>query len=107
MYSININGKVYQTDKDKSLMDYLRDDLRLVSVKNGCNEGACGACSVLKDGRVVKSCITKLSKCDGKNIVTIEGLTDREKDIYSYAFAKCGAVQCGFCTPGMIICAKV
>lgn len=106
MYSLNINGVVYETDKDKSLMDYLRDELKLISVKNGCDEGACGACSIIADGKVVKSCVMKLSKFEGKKIVTVEGLSDREKDVYSYAFAKAGAVQCGFCIPGMVICAK-
>lgn len=106
MYSLNINGKVYETEQDKSLMNYLRDDLHLTSVKNGCNEGACGACSLLVDGKVVKSCVMKLSRFAGKNIVTVEGLSDREKAVYSYSFAKAGAVQCGFCIPGMVISAK-
>lgn len=106
MYTLNVNGENYQTDKDKSLMDYLRDDLGLTSVKNGCGEGACGACSILLDGKQFKSCMLKVSKCEGKKIITLEGLNDREKAVYSYAFAKCGAVQCGFCTPGMIISAK-
>ncbi len=106
MYSLNINGKTYVIEQDKSLMDYLRDDLRLTSVKNGCNEGACGACSILVDGKVVKSCVMKVSKFAGKNIVTAEGLSDREKDVYGYSFAKAGAVQCGFCIPGMVISAK-
>lgn len=106
MYSLNINGKVYEIEKDKSLMDFLRDDLNFTSVKNGCDEGACGACSILVDGKVVKSCVMKVSRFVGKNIVTVEGLSDREKEVYSYAFAKAGAVQCGFCIPGMIISAK-
>lgn len=106
MYSLNINNDVYEVEKDKSLMDFLRDDLRLTSVKNGCDEGACGACSILVDGKVVKSCVMKVSKFIGKKIVTVEGLSKKEKDVYSYAFAKVGAVQCGFCIPGMIICAK-
>jgi selenium-dependent xanthine dehydrogenase len=106
MYSLNINGKVYEVEQDKSLMNYLRDDLHLTAVKNGCDEGACGACSILVDGKVVKSCVMKVSKFVGKKIVTVEGLSDREKEVYSYAFAKSGAVQCGFCIPGMIISAK-
>lgn len=106
MYSLNINGNMYEVEQDKSLMNYLRDDLNLTSVKNGCDEGACGACSILVDGKVVKSCVMKLSKFVGKKILTVEGLSKREKDVYSYAFAKAGAVQCGFCIPGMVICAK-
>ncbi|MGD9569224.1 MAG: selenium-dependent xanthine dehydrogenase [Sedimentibacter sp.] len=106
MYSLNINGQVHEVNQDKSLMNFLREDLHLTSVKNGCNEGACGACSILVDGKVVKSCVMKVSKFVGKNIVTVEGLSDNEKEVYSYAFAKVGAVQCGFCIPGMIISAK-
>ncbi|HCX63509.1 MAG TPA: selenium-dependent xanthine dehydrogenase, partial [Clostridiales bacterium] len=106
MYLLNINGNTYEIEQDKKLMDYLRDDLHLTSVKNGCNEGACGACSILVDGKVVKSCVMKVSKFAGKEIITIEGLTEREKDVYSYAFGKAGAVQCGFCIPGMVISAK-
>ncbi|MDD2495028.1 MAG: selenium-dependent xanthine dehydrogenase [Tissierellia bacterium] len=106
MYSLNINNNIYEVEKDKNLMDYLREDLSLTSVKNGCKEGACGACSIIVDGKVIKSCVMKVSRFEGKKIITVEGLSDREKDVYSYAFAKCGAVQCGFCIPGMIICAK-
>lgn len=106
MYLLNINGNNYEIEQDKKLMDYLRDDLHLTSVKNGCNEGACGACSILVDGKVVKSCVMKVSKFVGKEIITVEGLTEREKDVYSYAFGKSGAVQCGFCIPGMVISAK-
>ncbi|NLT95858.1 MAG: selenium-dependent xanthine dehydrogenase [Clostridia bacterium] len=106
MYTLNVNGQVYQTDKDKSLLDYLREDLGLTSVKNGCGEGACGACTILLDGKAFKACLLKVSKCEGKKIITIEGLSEREKAVYGYAFAKCGAVQCGFCTPGMIMSAK-
>nr|WP_312577346.1 selenium-dependent xanthine dehydrogenase [Sedimentibacter sp.] len=106
MYSLNVNGNVYEVENDKSLMNYLRDDLGLTAVKNGCDEGACGACSVIADGKVIRACIMKLSKVEGKKIITLEGLTQREKDVYSYAFAKCGAVQCGYCIPGMVISAK-
>ena len=95
MYSLNVNGNSYEVENDKSLMSYLRDDLGLTAVKNGCDEGACGACSVIADGKVIRACIMKLSKVEGKKIITVEGLTQREKDVYSYAFAKCGAVQCG------------
>jgi len=106
MYTLNVNGNVCKVENDKNMMDYLRDDLRLTSVKNGCNQGACGACSIIADGKVVRACTMKISKLEGKEIVTVEGLTEREKDVYCYAFAKCGAVQCGFCIPGMIISVK-
>ena len=93
-------------EEDKRLMDYLRDDLRLTGTKDGCSAGACGACTILIDGKKVKACIGKVSQMEGKSIITIEGLTEREKEVYVYAFAECGAVQCGFCIPGMIISAK-
>lgn len=106
MYTLFINGTRYLIDKDKPLMDYLRDDLRLTSVKDGCSEGACGACTVLVDGKLVKACIQKVSKFDGKSVTTVEGLSDREKEVYVYAFGIEGAVQCGFCIPGMVLAAK-
>jgi len=106
MYNITINGKKYQTDKNVALLDYLRDTLKLKGTKNACGQGSCGSCSVIVDGKLTRSCITKIEKLDKKNIVTIEGLTKNEKEVYSYSFAKCGAVQCGFCIPGMVMAAK-
>jgi len=87
-------------------MHFLRDDLRLTSVKEGCGEGACGTCMVLVDGKTMRACIPAVSKLEGKNVITVEGLSEREKEVYAYAFAAMGAVQCGFCIPGMIISAK-
>ncbi|MEE3482420.1 MAG: 2Fe-2S iron-sulfur cluster-binding protein, partial [Lachnospiraceae bacterium] len=107
MYHITVNGKEYTADEDKRLMDFLREDLDLTSVKNGCGQGACGACMVIMDGQKVRSCLRKISDCDGRSIVTLEGLSEREEQVYSYAFASAGAVQCGYCTPGMVISAKV
>jgi aldehyde oxidoreductase len=106
MLTIHVNGKDYQIEQDKKLMRFLRDDLRLLSVKDGCSQGACGTCTVLVDGKATRACIPMISKVEGKSIVTMEGLSDREKEVYSYAFAKAGAVQCGFCIPGMVISAK-
>jgi aerobic-type carbon monoxide dehydrogenase small subunit (CoxS/CutS family) len=106
MFHLVINGAEHTIEYDKKLMDYLRDDLRLCSVKDGCGEGACGACTVLVDGKPVKACVQKLSKFEGKSIVTVEGLSDREKEVYVYAFGKVGAVQCGFCIPGMVLAGK-
>ncbi|MFL0267096.1 selenium-dependent xanthine dehydrogenase [Candidatus Clostridium radicumherbarum] len=106
MFHVNINGKDYQSDTDKVLMDFLRDDLKITSVKNGCKEGACGTCSVIVDGKTVRACIQRLSKLEGKKIQTIEGFTEREREVFVYAFAAAGAVQCGFCIPGMVICGK-
>ncbi|MGV8981250.1 selenium-dependent xanthine dehydrogenase [Clostridium sp.] len=106
MFNFIVNGNVVKADGDKKLITFLREDLNLTSVKNGCSEGACGTCMVLVDGIAKKACILKTSKLVDKNIITVEGLTDREKDVYGYAFMESGAVQCGFCTPGMVISAK-
>lgn len=106
MYNFFVNGNKIEMDEDKKLITFLREDLNLVSVKNGCSEGACGTCMVLVDGIAKKSCILKTSKIENKHIITVEGMTDREKDVYGYAFMEAGAVQCGFCTPGMVISAK-
>lgn len=101
-----LNGNLIETDVEKTLLRFLRDDLNIKSVKDGCSEGACGSCSVLIDGVSKRSCIVKLSNLNGKRVTTVEGLSDYEKQVYVYCFAKAGAVQCGFCTPGMIISAK-
>ncbi|MGB4660165.1 MAG: selenium-dependent xanthine dehydrogenase, partial [Mobilitalea sp.] len=106
MFTVNINDKEYQSEIDMPLMDFLRDVLRITSVKNGCKEGACGTCSVIADGKTIRACILKLSKIEGKKIQTIEGFTERERAVFGYAFAAAGAVQCGFCIPGMVICGK-
>ena len=106
MSIVNINGQEYHWDTDMALMDYLRDVLGITSVKNGCKEGACGTCTVIIDGKTARACIQKLSRLEGKKIQTIEGFTEREKEVFSYAFAACGAVQCGFCIPGMFISGK-
>ncbi|MDO4547093.1 MAG: selenium-dependent xanthine dehydrogenase [Clostridia bacterium] len=106
MITLRVNGVEYTSQRDMPLIDFLREELRLTSVKNGCGEGACGTCTVLVDGKKVKACISRLSKFDGKSITTVEGLTKRERDVYVYCFGQTGAVQCGFCIPGMVICAK-
>lgn len=106
MWKVKVNGVVHEITEDKKLLAYLRDELRLTSVKDGCSEGACGTCTIIIDGKTVKSCIFPVSKYDGKEIITVEGLTEREKDVYVYAFGQTGAVQCGFCIPGMVMAAK-
>ncbi len=106
MFTLNVNGKTYTANHDKKLLAFLRDDLRLTAAKDGCSEGACGACTVLVDGKKVKACIPKISTLEGKSILTVEGLSQREKDVYTHCFAEAGAVQCGFCIPGMVISAK-
>ncbi len=106
MYSIEINGSIVETDRSKNLLEYLRDDLDLTSAKNGCREGACGTCMVLVDGRAVKACVLKTDRVAGKKVTTLEGLSERERDVFAYAFTETGAVQCGFCIPGMVMSAK-
>ena len=105
MFTFTVNGKSVSTDKEEKLITFLREELLLTSVKNGCSEGACGTCTILIDGKATKACVQKTSKMEGRSVVTCEGLTEREKDVYAYAFTHCGAVQCGFCTPGIIMSA--
>ena len=94
------------TSEDKPLLRYLRDDLHLHSVKDGCSEGACGTCTIVVDGKAVKSCVLTTRRAVGKNIITTEGLSDAEKEAFVYAFGAMGSVQCGFCTPGMVMAGK-
>lgn len=98
MFTFQVNGKTVTTDREEKLIHFLREELGLTSVKNGCEQGACGTCTILIDGKATKACVQRTSKMEGKSVVTCEGLTDREKDVYAYAFTHCGAVQCGFCT---------
>ena len=106
MATFTVNGQTVQAEKNQKLIRFLRDELRLTSVKDGCSEGACGTCHVLIDGKATKACVPSTDKLEGKTILTVEGLSDWEKDVYTYAFGKAGAVQCGFCIPGMVISAK-
>ena len=106
MVTFELNGRVIQTDADKNLLSFLRKDMGIKSAKDGCSEGACGTCSVLIDGVSRRACTQSVKKLDGKRIVTVEGLSDYEKQVYAYCFAHAGAVQCGFCIPGMVISAK-
>lgn len=106
MFTFKVNGTSVTADKEQNLLTYLRDELRVTSVKDGCSEGACGTCTVLIDGKKIKACIPKLSSLVGKSIVTVEGLSPREKEVYVHCFAQAGAVQCGYCIPGMVISAK-
>ncbi|OAT86479.1 selenium-dependent xanthine dehydrogenase [Desulfotomaculum copahuensis] len=106
MYTINLNGKVYTTQEDINLLEYLREELHVTSLKNGCSEGVCGACMILVDGRAMRSCRLTTARVSGKQLLTVEGLSDFEKEVYARAFADAGAVQCGFCTPGMVISAR-
>ncbi|MGP1568877.1 MAG: selenium-dependent xanthine dehydrogenase [Peptoanaerobacter stomatis] len=105
-YSFTVNGNVIETDKDKSLLRFLRDDMKLKSVKDGCSQGACGTCTIIVDGKATRAWILTTKRAVGKNIITVEGLSDREKEAFVYAFGAKGAVQCGFCIPGMVISGK-
>jgi selenium-dependent xanthine dehydrogenase len=101
-----VNGKTVRAEKNQKLLRFLRDELRLTSVKDGCSEGACGTCHVLIDGKLTKACVPSTDKLAGKSVLTVEGLSDFEKEVYVHAFAEAGAVQCGFCIPGMVLAAK-
>lgn len=106
MSSFYVNGNMVRCEADMPLIRYLRDELKLTSVKDGCSEGACGTCTVIIDTKAVKACVQRTGRLEGKHIITTEGLTPFEKEAYVYAFGHAGAVQCGFCTPGMVMAAK-
>lgn len=104
--SFTVNNKKINTELNPltRLIDFLRDELKLTGTKEGCGEGECGACAVLMNGKVVNSCLIPIALCEGKEILTIEGYTETEKGkIVTKAFIDEGAVQCGFCTPGMVM----
>ena len=110
MNEITVNGKVHEipdSDLEMSLIEYLRNKLDLTGTKNGCNIGVCGACTVLIDGSTKRSCVVKLKKAIGKEILTIEGMEAKDGTLHpiQQAFVDCGAIQCGFCTPGMVLSA--
>lgn len=105
-YRFTVNGQEVVTEKKASMLRFLRDDLKLYSVKDGCSQGACGACMILADGKPVRSCVLKTQKASGMKLLTVEGLSVPEKEAFVYAFGTSGAVQCGFCTPGMVMSAK-
>jgi len=103
---LDVNGSRRRIDADsgRSLLSVLRDDLDLTGAKYGCGEGQCAACTVLVDGQPAKSCITKVGNVAGKRIVTIEGLAPEGKlHAVQEAFLEADALQCGWCTPGMIL----
>ena len=106
--ALNVNGKrrTVEVDASVSLLSVLRDDLDLTGTKYGCGEGRCGACTVLLDGQVTRSCVTQVSRAAGKQITTIEGLEkDSKLHPLQEAFIKADAMQCAFCTSGMIMAA--
>ena len=104
-----VNGKNYETETDPCmrLIDLLRNVFGLTGTKEGCGEGECGACTVIMNGNAVNSCLVLAGQAQNTDIVTIEGLsTDGKPGRLQQAFINSGAVQCGFCTPGMILSAK-
>ncbi|EKY28814.1 (2Fe-2S)-binding protein [Clostridium celatum] len=107
--SINVNGINYcrEIDPTVRLIDFLRDELKLKGTKEGCGEGECGACTVIVNGKTINSCLMLASSVNGKNVITIEGVSYKGKlHPIQEAFMEVGAVQCGYCTPGMILSAK-
>lgn len=103
LYTFTVNGEEVSTDKNMSLLRFLRDEMHLLSVKDGCSEGACGTCTVVIDGVATKGCVMSTKLAVGREITTVEGLTEIEKETFVYAFGAVGAVQCGFCIPGMVM----
>jgi carbon-monoxide dehydrogenase small subunit len=106
---LHVNDEEFEvlTEVHKTLLEVLRENLGLIGTKRGCDLGACGACTVLIDGKPHLSCLTLAADAQGKKITTIEGLSqNREPHPLQRAFVEKGAIQCGFCTPGMILTAK-
>ena len=106
---LTINGEKIKVETTTStrLLDLIRDDLHLIGTKEGCVKGECGACTVIMNGELIASCLVLAPQADGAVITTIEGIGEGENlDPIQEAFIETGAVQCGFCTPGMILAAK-
>jgi carbon-monoxide dehydrogenase small subunit len=106
---MTVNGEHYSNmvEPNRTLLEVLREDLHLTGAKEGCGEGVCGSCTVLMDGKPVRSCLTLALEAAGTNIVTVEGLAQPDElDPLQQSFIDNGAVQCGFCTSGMLMAAK-
>ena len=109
MITCTINRKLCRLDvsADRRLVDVLREDLDLTGCKEGCGEGECGACTIIVNGKSALACLTLAASLEGADVITIEGLKQNgEQDDLQRAFVEEGAVQCGYCTPGMILSAK-
>ena len=106
-FKINGIDKVINTDPTRRLLDFLREEFNLTGAKEGCGEGECGACTIILDGKAVHACLIMTGQIDGSELITIEGLADSgQLDILQESFIKNTAIQCGYCTPGMIMSAK-
>ena len=109
-FKLILNGDPVETGigDSETLLEVLRDRLGLTGTKRGCDQGACGACTVLLDGRPVLSCLTLAASVEGREVITVEGLAAPDGTLHPVqkAFHETGAVQCGFCTPGMLLVAK-
>ena len=109
LITLNVNGEPYEAlvKPNSTLLDMLRDQLELTGAKRGCDAGDCGSCTVIMNGRPVNACLVLALKADGAEITTIEGLAEgTELHPIQEAFVECGTIQCGFCTPGMVLSAK-
>lgn len=109
MITLSVNGDIYElaVTGHQRLIDVVRDEIGMTGTKEGCGEGECGACTVIMDGRPVNSCLVLAAQADGAEIVTIEGLmVDGSMSLIQQMFVDMGAIQCGFCSPGMILTAK-
>ncbi|NOZ01164.1 MAG: (2Fe-2S)-binding protein [Deltaproteobacteria bacterium] len=104
MTRFRVNGRPVETDDDPCtrLIDFLREGLGMTGTKEGCGKGECGACTVLMDGKIADSCLVMLGQCEGASVTTIEAFADGRHPIQR-AMADLGAVQCGFCTPGLVL----
>ena len=102
-FNLNGNDVSVTADPNKRLVDFLREDMGMTSVKEGCGEGECGACTIIYNGKAVTSCLMLAGQADGSTIVTLEGVSENGQLNYiQQAFVDAGAVQCGYCTPGQI-----
>ncbi|HXR39257.1 MAG TPA: selenium-dependent xanthine dehydrogenase [Terracidiphilus sp.] len=106
MFHFTLNQSRVTVPDDMNLMEYLREEARLTSVKDGCAEGVCGSCSILVNDKAVRACKSTVAQVHGKAVTTIEGLSAHERDVYAWAFGEVGTVQCGFCMPGVVMSAK-